>query len=121
MDALSTFLEAQSKHVKTKGHFLGLLNVVIGRSITAKDGTVVAGGLTWRETAGLFKRLRWDPELVRELGVEPDDLPPRDRQRFWYTAIARAGVDGPEAAKAGDRFAEVLRKQGFTVSAGPSA
>jgi hypothetical protein len=121
MDALSAFLEAQKKHVKAKGHFLGLLNVVIGRSIKAKDGTVIARGLTWREIAGHFKRLRWDPELVRELGLEPDDLPPRDRQRFWYTAIARAAVDGPEAAKAGDRYAEVLRKQGFTVGASPSA
>jgi hypothetical protein len=121
MDALSTFLDGQKKHVKAKGHFLGLLNVVIGRTITAKDGTVVARGLTWREIAGILKKLRWDPELVRELGLEPDDLAPRDRQRFWYMAIARASVDGPEAAKAGDRFAEVLRKQGFTVGASPSA
>jgi len=121
MDALSTFLDAQKKKIHSGAHFLGLLNVVIGRRITAKDGTVVAQGVSWRELAGALKRLRWDPELVRDLGLEPNELPPRDRQRFWYTAIARAHVDGPEAAKAGDRFAEVLRKQGYDVGTGPAA
>jgi hypothetical protein len=119
MDALSAFLEGQKKNLKGPGQFLGLLNVVIGRPITAKDGTVIARGVSWREMAGLLKRLRWDPELVNELDVESKDLPPRDRQRYWYTAITRAHVDGPEAAKAGDRYAEVLRKQGFEVAGGP--
>ena len=121
MDALSTFLDAQKKKIHSGAHFLGLLNVVIGRRIAAKDGTIVAQGVSWRELAGALKRLRWDPELVRDLGLEPNELPPRDRQRFWYTAIARAHVDGPEAAKAGDRLAEVLRKQGYDVGPGPAA
>jgi hypothetical protein len=120
MDALSAFLERQKKNLKGRGHFLGLLNVVIGRTIAAKDGTVIARGVAWRELAALLKRLRWDPDLVSDLGVEAQDLPPRDRQRYWYTAIARAHVDGPEAAKAGDRYAELLRKQGFDVAARPS-
>jgi hypothetical protein len=120
MDALSAFLEGQKKNLKGRGHFLGLLNVVIGRAITAKDGTVIARGVTWRELAGLLKRLRWEPELVSELGIEASKLPPRDRQRYWYMAIARAHVDGPEAAKAGDRYAEMLRKHGFDVAAGPA-
>ena len=119
MDALSTFLEGQKKNLKGSGPFLGLLNVVIGRTITAKDGTVIGRGVTWRELAGLLKRLRWEPELVNELGIESQDLPPRDRQRYWYTAIARAHVDGIEAAKAGDQYAELLRKQGFDVAEGP--
>ncbi len=119
MDALSTLLEGLKK--SARGHLLGLLNVLIGRRITDRDGVVISRGLTWRETAGLLKRLRWEPDQVRELGLEPDDLPPRDRQRYWYTAITRARVDSPEAAKAGDRFAEVLRKHGYTVGAGPSA
>jgi hypothetical protein len=121
MDALSEFLEGQKKHLKIRSHFLGLLNVVIGRTITAKDGTVIARGVTWREMAGLLKRMRWEPELVSDLGVEAQGLPPRDRQRYWYTAIARAHVDGPEAAKAGDRYADLLRKQGFDVTAGPAS
>ena len=120
MDALSTLLEKLKKGGKTRGHLLGLFNVFIGRKITAKDGTVVCRGLTWRELAGVLKQLRWPPEQVAELGVESEDLPPRDRQRYWYAAIVRARVDSPEAAKAGDRFADVLRKQGFEVGPPPS-
>ncbi len=121
MDALSTFLNGLKDSALSRGHLLGLLNVLIGRRITAKDGTVVARGLTWRQLAGQFKRLRRDPEQVRELGLEPSELPPRDRQRFWYAAITHARVDSAEAQKAGDRFAELLRKQGYDISAAPSA
>ena len=120
MDALSTVLERLKKGDKTRGHLLGLLNVFIGRKITAKDGTVVSAGVTWREMAGALKELRWDPDQVSELALPDDELPPRDRARYWYSAISRARVDSAEAAKAGDRFAEVLRKQGFTVGSGPS-
>jgi hypothetical protein len=121
MDALSTFLESLKKSRSARGNFLGLLNVVIGRRITAKDGTPVARGLTWRELANHFKRLRWDPEQVREIGLDPDALPPRDRQRYWYAAITQARVDSDEAAAAGDRFAEALRKQGYDVGPAPGA
>jgi hypothetical protein len=120
MDALSTFLEKIQKSTHGKGQLVGLFNVLIGRRITAKDGTLIAAGLTWREVANLLKRLRWDPERVRELGLDPDDLPPRDRQRFWYTAIARSHVDSEEAAHAGDKLAEQLKKQGYTIGAGPT-
>jgi hypothetical protein len=121
MDAVATFLEGLDKKGLARGHLLGLLNVLIGRRITAKDGTVVARGLTWRELAALLKRLRWDPEQVRELGLEPKELPPRDRQRYWYTAISRAHVDSAEATTAGNRFAELLRKQGYDIGPAPSA
>jgi hypothetical protein len=121
MDALSTFLEGLKKSGIARGNLLGLLNVVIGRRITAKDGKVVCRGVTWRALAGVFKRLRWDPDEVRDLGLDPDDLPPRDRQRYWYTAIARARVDSAEANDAGDRFAELLRKQGYDIGPSPSA
>ena len=120
MDALSAFLDELKTAGLARGHFLGLLHVVIGRRITAKDGTVVARGLTWRQMAAVLKRLRWDSEQVRELGLEPNELPPRDRQRYWYTAITRARVDAPEAAAAGDRFAEILRKQGYDIGSGPA-
>jgi hypothetical protein len=118
MDALSTFLEEMKNSEHTRGHFLGFLNVLIGRRIELK-GAVVARGLTWRELAGSLKKMRWDPEAVRELGVDPKDLPPRDRQRFWYTAIMQARVDSPEAVKAGNRFAEVLSRLGYEVSSAP--
>src|SRR6516165_7011268 len=115
MDALSTFLERLKKSGKTRGHLLGMLNVVIGRRITAKDGTLISSGLTWREVAGLLKRLRWDPDQVKELGLKPSDLPPRDRQRFWYTAIARAKVDSPAAISAGNRLAAAVQPLGYVI------
>jgi hypothetical protein len=120
MDALATFFEETKKSGHIQGHFLGFLNVLIGRRIERK-GALVAGGLTWRELAGLLKKHRWDPEAVRELGLEPDKLPPRDRQRFWYTAIMQASVDSAEARQAGDRFAEILKRQGYEVAAAPGA
>jgi hypothetical protein len=69
--------------------------------------------------SALLKKVRWDPEAVRELSINPDDLPPRDRQRYWYSAIVQAKVDSAEATKAGDRFAEVLRGLGYEVGAAP--
>ncbi len=120
MDAVATFLEGLSKKGLAHGHLLGMLNVLIGRRISGTDGTVITPGLTWRQLAGLLKRLRWDPEQVRELGLETNELPPRDRQRYWYTAISRAHVDSAAAMAAGDRFAEVLRKQGYDVGPAPS-
>jgi hypothetical protein len=118
MDALSTFLDEMKKSGKTQGSFLGLLNVLIGRRVE-RNGAVIARGLTWRELAGYLKKHRWDPAAVRELGLDPDELPPRDRQRYWYTAIAQAQVDGAKAQKAGDRFAETLRGLGYEIGSGP--
>ena len=71
-----------------------------------------------RKLAGAIKKARWDPEIVRELGLDPDDLPVRDRQRFWYTAITRAQIDSRAAHEAGEKFAEVLRQNGYEVGAG---
>jgi len=116
MDALSTLLDLLKNNGQTQGNFLGLLNVLIGRTITrASDGAVVCKGTSWRDLAAWLKKVRWDPEAVRELGLEPGDLPPRDRQRYWYAAIAAAKVDGAAAQKAGDRFATVLASLGYDV------
>ena len=117
MDALSIFLEELKKHGLPKGNFIGFLHVLIGRTITRKsDKQTIAKGLTWRELAGLLKKVRWDPEMVRELGIDPDALPPRDRQRFWYSAIAQAKIDSPASNKAADRFIEKLAEIGYDVS-----
>jgi hypothetical protein len=75
--------------------------------------------MTWRDLSTLLKRLRWDREVVRELGLNPADLPPRDRERFWYMAIARAGIDTADAAADADRLIESLRKLGFEVGPAP--
>ena len=116
MDALVNLLSELKKGGQAEGNFCGLLHVFIGRVISrAQDKTVLSKGITWREMAAWLKKVRWDPEAVRELGLEPDDLPPRDRQRYWYGAIAHAKVNESQAVKAGDRFAEVLRGLGYDV------
>jgi hypothetical protein len=63
----------------------------------------------------LLRELRWEKEAVRELGLNPDDLPPRDRQRFWYSAIALAGVDTQEAARAADKLTKKVTALGYQI------
>jgi hypothetical protein len=119
MDRLRELLDALKKHRQARGHFLGLLNVLIGRSITSADDTPVSTGVTWRELAALLKRVRWDKDVVRELGLDPAKLPPRDRFKFWYTAIAQANVGSPAASRAGDAFAVQLTALGYKVGPAP--
>ena len=101
------------------GHFLGLLHIIIGRRISRADGTLLSSGLTWRQLAELLKLMRWDKEQVRELGLNPDDLPPRDRQRYWYAAILAGKVDSPAAKTAGDVLARLAAKLGFVIGPAP--
>jgi hypothetical protein len=119
MDRLREFLDTVKRRGHAKGNFLGLLNVLIGRRITLADGTAVSGGITWREAAALLKKVRWDKEAVRDLGLEPAALPPRDRQRYWYTAIAQGRIDSPPATEAGNRLAEQLVENGYVVGPAP--
>ncbi len=122
MDSLATLFEDLKKSGQPQANLLGFLHVLIGRSvIRAKDKITITKGMTWRELATWLKKVRWDPEAVRELGLDPKDLPPRDRQRYWYSAIASAKVNGPEAIQAGEKFAAVLRDLGYDVSAAPHA
>jgi hypothetical protein len=119
MDRLREFLEAIQQQGTAQGHFRGLLHILIGRRVALVDGTLVSGGMTWRELAALLKKLRWDREAVRELGLDPADLPPRDRQKFWYSAISQAGVTSPEASATADALAESLRALGYVVGPAP--
>ena len=119
MDRLREFLDDLKKLALTKGNFLGLLNVLIGRRITLPDTTPMSSGITWRELAALLKRVRWDKEAVRDLGLDPAHLPPRDRFKYWYSAIAQAGVDSAKATRAGDELAQLLAAKGYTVSPAP--
>ena len=121
MDQLREFLEAVRTQQAAKGRFRGLLHLLIGRRITTSDGTVVSAGMTWRDLAALLKKLRWDREEVRELGLDPADLPPRDREKFWYTAIARAGVLSDESSASADVLAGRLRALGYEVGPPPGA
>ena len=119
MDRLREFLDAVRQHGFAEGHFLGLLHILIGRRVTRADGTVVSAGLNWRAAATVLKRARWNREAVRELGLDPAGLPPRDRQRYWYTAISQARVDSPQARAAGDQLAAQLQPAGYHVGPAP--
>jgi hypothetical protein len=119
MDQLREFLTAVRGHGAARGNLLGLLHVLIGRRITTADGTAVCAGMTWRDLATALKRERWEPGSVRELGLDPNALPPRDRYRFWYAAINQARVGSPEAVAAGDRLAAAVLPLGYVVGPAP--
>jgi hypothetical protein len=111
MDRLRQFLEAVRKQGTATGHFRGLLHLLIGRRISLPEGEVVSGGMTWRELAGLLKKVRWDREAVQELGLDPAALPPRDREKLagllkkvrWdREAVQELGLD-PAALPPRDR------------------
>jgi len=121
MNGVETLLETIRKKGLADGNLRGLLHVLIGRKITGADGAVVSTGLTWRATADLLKRVRWPPEVVRELGLDPDTLSPRDRQRFWFTAITTAQVQSQEAAADGDQLASKLAGLGYVVGPAPQS
>jgi hypothetical protein len=119
MDQLRELLEAIRAAGVARGRFLGLLHVLIGRKVTRDDGALVSGGLTWREAAALLRGLRWEPDVVAELGIDPKTLPARDRQRYWYTAIAQADVGSAAASAAADALAKPLRALGYVVGPAP--
>jgi hypothetical protein len=120
MDGIRELLSAARDNGLAAGHFLGLLHIAIGRKITRPDGSVVSTGFTWRIVAQELKNLRFDQELVREFGVDPDSLTSRDRERFWYSAISLAHVDSPEAVALGDQLAPKLKNLGFVVGPPPA-
>jgi hypothetical protein len=121
MEGLREFLEKVRQSHLVRGHFRALLHVAIGRRIMRADGTLISSGVTWRQLSELLRLIRWDKELVLELGLNPDDLPPRDRQRYWYAAIVAARVDAPDARAQGDAYAKVLAQIGFTIGPAPGA
>jgi hypothetical protein len=119
MDALQEFLDVLRTSGYVQGNFLGLLNLLIGRRIEDAQGRIISTGLTWRVVASSLKKCRWDKQAVRELGLDPAQLPPRDRERFWYHAIAQAQVASDKAVAAGNRLAETLRAAGYKISPSP--
>jgi len=115
MDGLREFLFDLKRQDYARENFPGVLNVLIGRQVKAHNGVLVSNGVTWRVLAEWLKKVRWHKEAVRQLGLDPAKLPPRDRLRFWYTAISQAHVDSPEGIKAGDRLAQALASAGYAV------
>ena len=119
MDRVRLFLDDIRQRGLARGNFLGLLHVLIGRRVALEDGTPVSAGLTYRELAALLKRVRWEREAAAELAIDLAGLPPRDRERYWYQVIVRAGVDSGKATAAGERLAEQLRGAGYDVGPAP--
>src|SRR5262245_51680080 len=121
MEGLREFLEKVSQSHLVRGHFRALLHVAIGRRISRADGIVLSTGVTWRQLAELLRNIRWDKEQVRELGLNPDDLPPRDRQRYWYEAIVAARVNALDARDLGDAYARLVAPLGYVIGPAPGA
>ena len=119
MEGLHEFLETVRKNQLVHGHFRALLHIIIGRKIHREDGTLVSAGIAWRPLADLLREVRWDKDLVREFGLNPDDLPPRDRQRYWYAAILAAGVDTMQARIEADEYARLLERHGYKIGSAP--
>lgn len=119
MDGIRDLLSAARDAGLAAGHFRGLLHIAIGRRVARADGATLSAGLTWRELAAELKHLRFDTELVRELGANPEALATRDRERFWYSAIALAKVDSREAVQEADRLIPRLAALGYTVGPAP--
>lgn len=115
MDALTAFLENPRIKPHLHDHFLGLLHILIGRRVLDPQGNVISRGMTFRDTAAFLKKVRWDPDVVKQLGIDPDSLPLRDRQRYWFSAICQAKVDGAAAAASADHLAALLRGEGFDI------
>jgi hypothetical protein len=119
MEGLREFLERIRQAHLVRGHLRAILHIAIGRRISRTDGTVLSSGATWRQMSELLRLLRWDKELVREVGLNPADLPPRDRQRYWYAAIIAARVDSMDARELGDLFAPLVEPLGFVIGPAP--
>lgn len=120
MDGIRELLSAVREAGLAAGTFRGLLHIAIGRKITRADGTSVSVGVTWRELAAELKAQRYDTELVRELGTDPEALAARDRERFWYSAIALARVDSAEAVADAEKLVLKLKPLGFIVGPAPA-
>ena len=120
MADIRDLLEAARDGNLAAAHFRGLLHVAIGRRVTTPDGAVVSAGVTWRELAGWLKLLRFNTDLVTQFGADPEALAPRDRNRFWYAAIAAARVDSPDALADAEALAEKLVPLGFVVGPPPA-
>lgn len=119
MDGLQALAKVLKEADYAKGNLLGVLNILIGRRIVDPNNAVISRGLTWRQLAEWLKKARWDREAVRELGLDPSTLPPRQRERFWYTALSQAQVGSPAATLAGDRLAKQLERMGYRIGPPP--
>ena len=114
-------LQLARDHQLIAGHLRGLFHIAIGRRLTNADGDVLSTGMSWRDLSQLLKLLKFDREVVRELGADPDLLSPKDRERFWYAAIALAKVDSAQARHEAEELTASLKDLGIIVGPAPHA
>ncbi len=119
MEGTLRLLEVVRDRKLASGALRGLFHIAIGRTVTAPNSSVVSGGVTWRELATLLKDAKYDKELVRELGADPDGLAPKDREKMWYHAIGLAKVDSADARTQADKLAAALKPLGFLIGPAP--
>lgn len=120
LSPLGEFLATLRDGGLVTGHLRGVFHLAIGRRISDAAGTLVSAGVTWRELSVLLRDLRFDKNLVTEVGADPDELAPRDRQRFWYSAIALARPDSAEARAEAEVVIEMLKPLGYAVGPVPA-
>ena len=115
MKALNDFLSKVRQEPVPAGCFLGLLHILIGKTLVTREGALVSRGITWRELAARMRQARLDKDVVRELGVDPAQLPPRDREAYWFEALRRAPVASPQANNQAAQLVSWLEKLGYEV------
>ena len=119
MEGTRMVLQLARDHGLIPGHLRGLFHIAIGRKLTAADGTVLSMGMSWRDLSHLLKALKFDREIIRELGADPEALAPKDRERFWYSAIALAKVESAEARQEAEELTVSFKRLGIQVGPGP--
>lgn len=116
MDAAFLFLQDVRQRGQFTGHFRGLLHILIGRRITDSEGQIISTGQTWRAAAALLKKVRWDRSAVDELDLGAVELPPRDRERYWFVVIAHADIDSEAARASAEQLIPQLKRLGYEIS-----
>ena len=119
MGGLYDFLADLKQRGQAAGQFLGLLNVLIGRRVQKEDGSPISSGVTWRELSFALKKVRWEKESVRDLGIDPARVAAARSAALLVCRHRPGPVDSARASAAGDRLAEVLRLSGYRVSPAP--
>lgn len=120
MDGSQVVLELIRDHQLAVGRLRGFFHLLIGRKLSREDGAVLSMGLTWRELATALKQLKFDRELVKELGSDPESVSPKDREKFWYFAIGLAKVDSAQARREAEELTLLLKPLGIVVGIPPA-
>ncbi|MSR31486.1 MAG: hypothetical protein EXR99_08280 [Gemmataceae bacterium] len=113
MDQLDHFISLVKSKGICQGRFLGFLHILVAYHILDNLGKPISTGMTWREAANRLRKNRWNPDDIELLGLKGEDMPQRDRLRYWYVAIVRSGIGSEKAAAEADALARNFKRIGF--------